>query len=160
MGHKEKGATFLDKLCHKLYDLPKDNGLQVDGVCKKCGGSLLTYYCEERLYLIVCQKCGTIALTKDCAPQVAANLTLAAKEPAIHRMTEFFSRLEDAEARAEEAEKRLALAIRDMTALAHVIRKRKTDDCECCFVCRYNGPADQYCPGWDEVECFTWEPKE
>ena len=72
----EKGATYLDKLCHRLYDEPKGRGYQVDGKCRRCGGSLMTYYCEDRLYLIACEKCGTLALTKSVAPQVAANLTL------------------------------------------------------------------------------------
>lgn len=72
----EKGATYLDKLCHKLYDEPKGRGFQVDGKCRRCGGPLMTYYCEDRLHLIVCEKCGTLALTKAVAPQVAANLTL------------------------------------------------------------------------------------
>ena len=75
----EKGATHLDKLCHKIYDEPKGCGFQVDGECIRCGGPLLDYYCEERLHLIVCKKCGTLALTKACAPQVAANLTLSRK---------------------------------------------------------------------------------
>ena len=72
----EKGVTYLDKLCHKLYDEPKGHGFQVDGECRHCGGHLMAYYCENRLYLIVCEKCGTLALTKSAAPQVAANLTL------------------------------------------------------------------------------------
>ena len=72
----EKGATYLDKLCHKLYDEPKGRGFQVDGKCRRCGGPLMTYYCENRLHLIACEKCGTLALTKAVSPQVAANLTL------------------------------------------------------------------------------------
>lgn len=72
----EKGVTYLDKLCHKLYDEPKGHGFQVDGECRHCGRHLMAYYCEDRLYLIVCEKCGTLALTKSAAPQVAANLTL------------------------------------------------------------------------------------
>ena len=72
----EKGATYLDKLCHKLYDEPKGRGFQVDGKCRRCGGTLMTYYCEDRLHLIACEKCGTLALTKAVSPQVAANLTL------------------------------------------------------------------------------------
>ena len=72
----EKGTTYLDKLCHKLYDEPKGRGFQIDGKCRRCGGPLMTYYCEDRLYLIACLKCGTLALTKAVAPQVAANLTL------------------------------------------------------------------------------------
>ena len=54
----EKGATYLDKLCHKLYDEPKGRGFQVDGKCRRCGGPLMTYYCEDRLHLIACEKCG------------------------------------------------------------------------------------------------------
>ena len=77
----EKGATYLDKLCHNLYDEPKGRGFPVDGKCCRCGGPLVTYYCEDRLYLIVCEKCGTLALTKAVAPQVAANLTL--RKPSI-----------------------------------------------------------------------------
>ena len=77
----EKGATYLDKLCHKLYDEPKGRGFPVDGKCCRCGGPLVTYYCEDRLHLIVCEKCGTLALTKAVAPQVAANLTL--RKPSI-----------------------------------------------------------------------------
>ena len=72
----EKGATYLDKLCHKLYDEPKGRGFQVDGKCRRCGGPLMTYYCEDRLHLIACEKCGTLALTKAVSTQVAANLTL------------------------------------------------------------------------------------
>ena len=72
----EKGATYLDKLCHKHYDEPKGRGFQVDGKCRRCGGPLMTYYCEDRLHLIACEKCGTLALTKAVSPQVAANLTL------------------------------------------------------------------------------------
>lgn len=72
----EKGATYFDKMCHKLYDKPKGQGFQVDGKCRCCGGSLMTYYCEDSLYLIVCDKCGTLALIKAVSPQVAANLTL------------------------------------------------------------------------------------
>ena len=72
----EKGATYLDKLCHKLHDEPKGRGFQVDGKCRRCGGPLMTYYCEDRLHLIACEKCGTLALTKAVSPQVAANLTL------------------------------------------------------------------------------------
>lgn len=72
----ERGATYLDKMCHKLYDEPKGHGFQVDGECRHCGGHLMTYYCEDRLYLIACEKCGALALTKSAAPQVAANLML------------------------------------------------------------------------------------
>ena len=48
----EKGATYLDKMCHKLYDEPKYRGEKTDYVCRLCGGPLETYYCEERLYLV------------------------------------------------------------------------------------------------------------
>lgn len=89
----EKGATYIDKLCHKLYDEPKGRGFPVDGKCCRCGGPLVTYYCEDRLHLIVCEKCGTLALTKAVAPQVAANLTL--RKPSITPPNEWGS-VEDA----------------------------------------------------------------
>lgn len=85
----EKGATYLDKLCHKLYDEPKGRGFQVDGKCRRCGGQLMTYYCEDRLHLIVCETCGTLAITKAVAPQVAANLTL--REPTLTPPNEWVS---------------------------------------------------------------------
>lgn len=73
----EKGATYLDKLCHKFYDEPKDRGEKTDYVCRLCGGPLETYYCEERLYLVRCVDCGTLALVKTTSPQAAAGVTLA-----------------------------------------------------------------------------------
>lgn len=68
----EKGATYLDKLCHKLYDEPKGTGAQAEGECRGCGGALVTYYCEERLYLVRCVDCGTLALVKARNPVEAA----------------------------------------------------------------------------------------
>ena len=73
----EKGATYLDKLCHKLYDEPKGRGKKTDYVCRLCGGPLETYYCEERLYLVKCADCGTLALVKTVNPEVSASVTLA-----------------------------------------------------------------------------------
>lgn len=156
MSRKEKGVTALDRLCHKLYDSPKGVGYQVAGQCQECGGSLMTYYCEDQLYLIVCQKCGAMALTKSCTPQLAANCTLVNNEQY------FQTRLEFAENRAHETDKRLALAIQDMNVLATIIRKHKIDNDACCFLCHNNTPPpddpdDDYCPGWDgEDECFIW----
>ena len=73
----EKGATYLDKLCHKFYGEPKGHGEKTDYVCRLCGGPLETYYCEERLYLVRCIDCGTLALVKTTSPQAAAGVTLA-----------------------------------------------------------------------------------
>ena len=73
----EKGATYLDKLCHKLYDEPKGRGKKTDYVCRLCGGPLETYYCEERLYLVKCADCGTLALVKTVNPEASASVTLA-----------------------------------------------------------------------------------
>ena len=67
--------------------------------------------------------------------------------------------LEETEARAEEAEEALAAAVRDIEAMAAVIRARATHDTECCFLCKYDCPDDQYCPGWDDEECFVWRGK-
>ena len=74
---REKGATYLDKLCHKFYDEPKGVGKKTDYVCRLCGGTLETYYCEERLYLVSCVDCGTLALVKATSPEAAAGVTLA-----------------------------------------------------------------------------------
>lgn len=73
----EKGATYLDKLCHKFYDEPKGRGKKTNYVCRLCGGPLETYYCEERLYLVKCADCGTLALVKTVNPEVSASVTLA-----------------------------------------------------------------------------------
>ena len=73
----EKGATYLDKLCHKFYGEPKGRGKKTDYVCRLCGGPLETYYCEERLYLVKCADCGTLALVKTVNPEVSASVTLA-----------------------------------------------------------------------------------
>lgn len=73
----EKGATYLDKLCHKFYDEPKGHGKKSDYVCRLCGGPLETYYCEERLYLVKCADCGTLALVKTANPEDSARVTLA-----------------------------------------------------------------------------------
>ena len=73
----DKGATYLDKLCHKLYDEPKGCGKKTDYVCRLCGGLLETYYCEERLYLVKCADCGTLALVKTVNPEASASVTLA-----------------------------------------------------------------------------------
>ena len=118
MEHNEKGATYLDKICHKLYDMPKGTGLQLDGLCRRCGGPLVSYYCEERLYLIVCEDCNTMVLTTACAPQVAANLTLVEKDRALHDM---LVRAEVAECRADEADKLLTLAVKKLLPLTQGI---------------------------------------
>ena len=75
-GKAEKGATYLDRLCHKLYDEPKGTGYRVLDNCRSCGGMLETYYCEERLYLVRCSACGSLALVKAGNPVEAAARTL------------------------------------------------------------------------------------
>ena len=59
--------------------------------------------------------------------------------------------LEDAEARADEAEASLAAAVRDMEAMAATIRARPIDDTECCFLCKYDGPVEDYAEQSDSV---------
>lgn len=110
MDYKSKGATYLDKLCHNLYDEPKGNGIKVSGECHRCGGFLSAYYCEERLYLIVCEECGTVVLTKACSPQIAANLTIVEKDANEQnlRVSKIIARAEAAEKRVEELEKSLS----------------------------------------------------
>lgn len=73
----DKGATYLDKLCHKFYDEPKGCGKKTDYVCRLCGGPLETYYCEERLYLVKCADCGALALVKAANLEDSARVTLA-----------------------------------------------------------------------------------
>lgn len=110
MDYKSKGATYLDKLCHKLYDEPKGNGIKVSGECHRCGGPLSAYYCEERLYLIACEECSTVVLTKACSPQIAANLTIVEKDANAQnlRVSKIIARAEAAEKRVEELEKSLS----------------------------------------------------
>lgn len=73
------------------------------------------------------------------------------------RNTNFLARTEEAEARANEAEASLAAAVRDMEAMAATIRARPDYDTDCCFLCKYDGPVEAYCPGWEEEkECFQW----
>ena len=69
------------------------------------------------------------------------------------------SALEEEETRADEAEAALAAAVRDMEAMALTIRQRRDHDTECCPFCHYDGPAEDYCPGWEGEECFQWRGK-
>lgn len=71
-------------------------------------------------------------------------------------ITDLLARAEAAEARADEAEASLAAAVRDMEAMAATIRARSIYDTECCFLCKYDGPVEDYCPGWEGEECFQW----
>ena len=71
-----KGVTYLDNLCHKLYDEPKGTGYRVLDNCRICGWPLETYYCEERLYLVRCPMCGTLALVTAKNPVEAAHKTI------------------------------------------------------------------------------------
>lgn len=72
----EKGATKFDKLCHKVfgangngYDyLGRDAGVS----CRRCGGKIQYYYCEERLYLVECPHCSTKALVMARSAEEAA----------------------------------------------------------------------------------------
>lgn len=75
---------------------------------------------------------------------------------AAQSITDLLARAEAAEARADEAEASLAAAVRDMEAMAATIRARPIDDTECCFLCKYDGPVEDYCPGWEGEECFRW----
>lgn len=87
-----KGATYLDKICHKLYDEPKGCGEKSDYVCRHCGGHIETYYCEERLYLVRCVDCGTLTLVKTTSPSAAAavagNIPGIATQAPRHETTE------------------------------------------------------------------------
>ena len=67
--------------------------------------------------------------------------------------------LAEAEAWADEAEAALAAAVRDMETMALTIRQRTDHDTECCPFCHYDGPKEDYCPGWEGEECFQWRGK-
>lgn len=67
--------------------------------------------------------------------------------------------LEEETARADEAETALTAAVRDMEAMALTTRQRRDHDTECCPFCRYDGPAEDYCPGWEGEKCFRWRGK-
>ena len=76
---KRKGATVFDRLCHALFE-KRGNGKdylgRVCGVdCGRCGHDLLTYYCEEGLFLVECDVCKTKALVKAQSPSEAAYRT-------------------------------------------------------------------------------------
>ena len=75
---------------------------------------------------------------------------------AAQSITDLLARAEAAEAMADEAEASLAAAVRDMEAMAATIRARPIYDTECCFLCKYDGPVEDYCPGWEGEECFQW----
>ena len=126
MDYKSKGATYLDKLCHKLYDEPKGNGIKVSGECQRCGGHLSVYYCEERLYLIVCEGCGTVVLTKACSPQIAANLTIVEKDANAQNL-----RVSKIIARAEAAEKDLAECREKNAGLALALLTEQPPNSDC-----------------------------
>ena len=66
---------------------------------------------------------------------------------------------EEEAARAEQAEEALAAAVRDLEAMALTIRQRTDYDTECCPFCKYDCPAEDYCPGWEGEECFQWRGK-
>ena len=69
------------------------------------------------------------------------------------------AKLEEESARADEAEAALAAAVRDMETMALTIRQRTDHDTECCPFCHYDGPKEDYCPGWEGEECFQWRGK-
>lgn len=75
---------------------------------------------------------------------------------AAQSITDLLARAEAAEAMVDEAEASLAAAVRDMEAMAATIRARPIYDTECCFLCKYDGPVEDYCPGWEGEECFQW----
>ena len=62
--------------------------------------------------------------------------------------------------RAEKAERARDAAVKDLEAMARSIRHQKVNDDACCFACEHNCPVEDYCPGWDEEDCFEWRGKE
>lgn len=76
---KNNGSTAFDKLCHKVFgsrDGGEDYLTRKAGVeCGKCGNELMTYYCENRLYLVKCESCGMLALITASSQSDAAYRT-------------------------------------------------------------------------------------
>lgn len=135
--------------CLKCHYRHKDNGN-----CKAVGGfctSVPASYCPLIPELLAenaaLRRMQPVRMDADCA----SNMALAAE------VSEIRQNLEEAEARADEAEASLAAAVRDMEAMAATIRARPDYDTDCCFLCKYDGPVEDYCPGWEEEkECFQW----
>jgi hypothetical protein len=71
-----KGASELDKCAHRVFMFAndqRDNGWYDTGVyCARCGFSLESSYCEERLYMVRCRHCKTVTLAEACRPAAAA----------------------------------------------------------------------------------------
>ena len=79
----EKGATKFDKLCHRVFGA-SGNGYDYlsrgTGVsCRRCGGEIQYYYCEERLYMVDCPYCSTKALVMARSAEEAACKTFGHK---------------------------------------------------------------------------------
>ncbi len=47
--------------------------------CVHCGGTIETYYCEDRLYLVWCRNCKVVAMTLAESPDDAALRSLGRK---------------------------------------------------------------------------------
>lgn len=75
------GATRFDKICHSIFGEFVPHNDSASGIaCGKCGQELLTYYCEERLYLVECRCCGIKALALAKSQKEACYKTFAREE--------------------------------------------------------------------------------
>lgn len=65
-------------------------------------------------------------------------------------------RAEAAGVRAEYLDSKLAEALKDLNEMARLIRHQLDNDDACCFACAHNVQPEDYCPGWDDIDCFEW----
>lgn len=103
-------------------------------------------------------------MTNKEAARIIKGTTDEAKVELLDKALDLYDTLraerDSARQRAEAAERERDAAVKDLEAMARRIRHQKVNDDACCFACKHNCPVEDYCPGWDEVECFEWRGKE
>lgn len=70
-------------------------------------------------------------------------------------ITDLLERSEEAEARAEKAERERDAAISDLTYIARTYPVDLCDDLVCQY-CKHYQNVNTGCPGWTENDCFEW----
>ena len=69
MTDKEKGATALDKMCHRVFAASAIEKDRISVACGTCGHKLYASYCEDRLYLVECKHCRRKHWSRQATPQ-------------------------------------------------------------------------------------------
>lgn len=163
----------LAEMCRYLSDTPSytafHDEMEREVICDSCKGGLCYEKVQDANWCMyeALQRAAT-AITDLLARAEAAEYELEQRKEYYDKMVDALAavdskeleeakgKLREAEVRADEAEASLAAAVRDMEAMAATIRARSIDDTECCFLCKYDGPVEDYCPGWEGEECFRW----